>query len=133
MPYIASTMASNVDYVDYADSSSKGSPSIRKRHVTILGGSGVAKRTDSGGVLTSQGVITHVSDDELAFLESNETFKTHQKHGHVKVMLMDVKPEKAVKDMALKEASAPLDDSDFKEGGRAKMASDMAVSSAKIK
>jgi rRNA maturation endonuclease Nob1 len=93
-----------------------------KAEILIRGGHGVAHRQVNGGLVTPQGVVTEVSDEELAFLKKDETFATHLKHGFVKVLTpvaAKAAPEKVAKDMTAADASAPLTDKDFKKGGRA--------------
>ncbi len=125
MPHIASTMTSDVKYTRWV--SNPGGINTKKEiakkdHVLIKGGHGVAQRQNNGGLVTPQGVITAVSDDELAFLKDDEVFKTHLKHGHVKILTpaaAKADPEKVSKDMEQSDKSAPLTDSDFERNGRA--------------
>lgn len=117
MPYIASTMAASVNYVDYKTNTATG-PHKRLQHVTIKGGAGVAKKGGPDGVLTPEGIVTKVSDEELSFLMKDEVFQTHLKFGHVKVLKMNVEGDKAARDMTKKDPSAPLTEADSKEGGR---------------
>lgn len=132
MPFIASTMSANVDYVDYYPSDSGAH--TRKRTVTIKGGAGVASRPHAlaTGMLTPPGHVTEVTDEELDFLMNNHTFKQQMNAGFLQVLKRDVAPEKATKDMKTTDPSAPLTEKDFKEGGRSKMAADMAVKTGKI-
>ncbi len=116
MPYVASTQSAPVEYVDWIAGPSGGAH-VRGMSVTVNGGANVAQR-ESGGIFTRQGVLTKVTDDELAFLQRNEVFKDHLKAGHVKIMRSESKPEKFTGDMKKRDASAPLTVSDYEPGGR---------------
>lgn len=125
MPHVASTMSSDTHYSDWT--SNPGGINVKKeitgkKQVTVHGGHGVAKLHKNGARITPEGVITEVTEAELAFLQKDEVFQTHLKHGFVKILsnaASKAAPEKIAKDMAGADASAPLTDKDFKKGGRA--------------
>lgn len=110
MPYIASTLTSPTRYVDWLRAGD-GSL-VEKRSVTIKGGFGLADKN----FVTHQGaVLTSVSDDELAFLESDSHFKEHVKEGFLKVFRKgSVEGEKAADGMKLGDKSQPLNPLQFK-------------------
>lgn len=131
MPQIASTLTSDVKYTLWH--ATKGGVNREISHVTIRGGHGVAHRRDNGGVDTPVGMITSVTDEQLTQLRADEVFQTHVRNGFVRVIESDrkVDPEKVVKDLEPREPSAPLQDSDFKEGGRAAAPKDLKLSLGK--
>lgn len=137
MPQVASTLATDVKYTLWQPKSkdAPGGPNTPLKHVTIHGGHGVAHRRANGGLDTPIGMITSVTDDELALLKKDEVFQTHEKNGYVRVIESDKKvdPEVVAADLEAKEPSAPLDDADFKEGGRAGAAKDLKLSLGKGK
>ncbi len=135
MPHIASTMTSDVKYTRWTSNpggiNTKKEVTTGKDHVLIRGGHGVAQRKADGGLVTPNGIITSVTEEELAFLMKDEVFQTHLKAGAVKVLKHNTTPEKAVKDMATESKSAPLTDKDFKKGGRAQVPENMKVNGGK--
>lgn len=128
MPHIASTMTSDTHYSDWV--SNPGGINVKKdivgkKQVTIRGGHGVAKLHKNGARITPDGVITEVTEEELAFLKKDEVFQTQLKGGFVKILTpsaaktAEKAPEKIAADMTPADNSAPLTDKDFKKGGRA--------------
>lgn len=137
MPQVASTLATDVKYTLWQPKSkdAPGGPNTALKHVTIHGGHGVAHKRANGGLETPIGMITSVTDDELELLNKDEVFQTHMKNGYVRIIKSDteISSEKAAKDLEAKEPSAPLDDADFKEGGRAGDTKDLKLSLGKGK
>ncbi len=122
MPFVASTMTSDVVYHLYSDHA-KGQNSIatqtKKRSILIKGQAGVAQKEKSGRLWTPDGTMNHVSDSDLELLKKDGTFQTHLKNGAVKIIAQKTTIEKASKDMAKDEKSSPLTEKDYKRGGRA--------------
>lgn len=133
MPQVASTLTSDVKYTLW--DSQTGGVNREIMHVTIRGGHGVAHRRAHGGIETPVGIITSVTDEQLAFLLKDEVFQLHMKNHYVKIIENDrkVEPEKVVKDLEAREPSAPLNDADFKEGGRAQAPEALKLSLGKGK
>lgn len=101
MPYVYSTITNDTSYCHYE----KGGADlpVLKRKVTIKGGA------TRGGkhIITPDGVVMHVSDDELEFLESNEAFKRHKTRGHIKVGKSQRDANEVARDMETHDASSP--------------------------
>lgn len=122
MPYVVSTHSSDVEYVNWS-TNKDGGVNIRKEisdgktGVLIHGGHGVAQKSGSRGIYTPDGVITKITDDELTFLKSDQTFLQHEKSGGVKVVKTNADPSKVAKDMATSK-DTPLTVKDFEKGGR---------------
>lgn len=133
MPQVASTLTSDVKYTLW--DAKTGGVNREIAHVTIRGGHGIAHKRSHGGIETPVGMITSVTDDQLAMLLKDEVFQTHQKNGYVKIIETDrkVEPEKAVKDLEAREPSAPLNDADFQAGGRAQAPEALKLSLGKGK
>lgn len=133
MPHIASTLTTDMKYTLWG--SNPGGVNVETKHVIIHGGHGVAHRRSHGGLETPEGVMTQVTDEELEILEKDEVFQLHKKNGFVRVIktAKAPAPEKAAADMAAADASAPLVDKDFQEGGRAAAPSDLKLSVSKDK
>lgn len=122
MPYVASTMSGGVTYAEYAspENEKHAGPREIKRTVVIKGGAGIANRKHAlaEGVLTPDGVVTKITDDDLEFLMRNKIFLKHLKGEFVKVLKFDTNPTKAASDMNKKDPGRPLTPEDSKEGGR---------------
>jgi len=137
VPQVASTLSSDVKYTLWKPKAKGevGGVNVPQAHVVIHGGHGVAIRHEHGGLITPQGVLTSVTDDQLELLNNNEIFQTHVRNGFIRVIASDrkVEPAKAASDLAAVEPSSPLTDKDFKEGGRAEAPKDMKLTLGKGK
>lgn len=120
MPYVASTLSSDVLYTGYVNKTAKGDKAgaVCKIGYSVLvkGGANVANKLS-----TPEGVITGINDEQAAFLRADRLFQLHQSNGHVKIFERSVEPKKAAKDMKDRDSSSQLNEAkgDFKEGGRA--------------
>lgn len=137
MPQVASTLSCDVKYTLWAPKSkdAPGGVNTAIAHVVVHGGHGVAHRREHGGLETPKGVLTSVTDEQVALLKKNETFQTHEKNGFVRIIETEKKvaSNKAADDLEGVEPSSPLTDKDFKAGGRAAAPSDMKLSLGKGK
>ncbi len=117
MPHIVSTLAADTNYIDYEPSVDGGANVVRKA-VLVHGGAGVAnqKRALAGAILTSEGISTKVSDEDLEFLEAHPTFQLHKKNGHIRILRFVESAEKVAKDMT-RDVSAPQTPDTFKKEG----------------
>lgn len=115
MPYVYSTLSTDVCYNDFKPSNGR-EPNFVERKVLIRGGANVATKH----LVTPKGVMTKVSDEELAFLEKDEVFQLHVKNGHITVSGREANPDKVAGGMTDKDASAPLTPADYKDGDRPK-------------
>lgn len=130
MPSIVSTMTHDVKYTLWQ--SNPGGINIPKKFILIKGGHGVARRDAAGGLHTPNGVVTAVTEDELAFLQADEVFCTHLKSGGVKVVSSAAAkaPEKVTLDMG-QSPDRPLTPKDSEKGGRATVPDSMKVNGGK--
>lgn len=87
MFYVYSTLSANQNYDG----------------VHIAGGTGVA---NSRTLVTPRGMVTPVTEEQLAILKNNRVFNIHQKAGYIDVQNKEVKPEKVAKNMADKDKGA---------------------------
>lgn len=116
MPYVFSTATNSAYYCAY-DTSTPG-PAVIKKRVEIKGGhnlNAAHNPAQKNNVYTPYGVRTEVSEADLEFLMSNETFKRHIKLGFIVVDSKKIAPEKVAKNMEQKDGSAPLTPDDFVE------------------
>ena len=100
--YVYSTMTSSTAYAVYKETNAKDIPVITKK-ILIEGGSNVVP-IPSKGIITPRGVVTEVSDDDMALLEKDYHFNEHKKHGYITVEKKAIPVEKAVAAMEPKDA-----------------------------
>lgn len=105
MPFVASTMSAPVQYVQYGGTDMP----VAQRSVTIEGGANVANKN----LITPQGVITEVSNEDAAFLNKDQVFNMHRDAGYVQILDKRVDGDAAAVDMTHRDPSAPLVDADF--------------------
>lgn len=109
MPYITSTMSAGVKYAVYGKSAG-GLPVVLKE-IEVKGGANVANKV----LYTPSGIVTKVSDDELAALESNPVFKMHVKAGYLKISKLS---GENTKNLEAKDSSAQLTPETFTKKGK---------------
>lgn len=102
MAFIYSTASSSTAFHDYSKTTDQ--LQVINRTVVINGGAGVAGKH----FITPLGVMTEVTDDELAFLETDEVFISMQKNGFITVRNSNVNVEVAVADMETRDEAAPI-------------------------
>lgn len=111
MPTIVSTASNPGRYVEY-EHLPNGLHRI-KRSVQINGGAGVMQKR---GLVTSLGVTTIVTDDELKFLKTNSAFLRHIDAGFLKIVTGNprlVDGNSVAKDMEPRDGASPLMVQDF--------------------
>lgn len=116
MPYITSTMSASVSYAIYKKT--MGGLPVVEKEITIEGGANVMSKKL---LATPNGVVTKVTDEELALLEQHPVFKIHASKGFVRVSKNNPQEDAItvnVKDMERKDASAPRVDSDYTKKGK---------------
>lgn len=112
--YIASKMAANVNYAIYT----KGQHGVNlvKQVITIKGGADVM---DKKTLVTPEGVVTVLSDEDFSKLHSNPIFVRHMERGVLKVCSNERNAEKASNELT-KDTSAQLTPKDYKKQGKKK-------------
>jgi hypothetical protein len=106
--FIYSTLTASQKYTQWKKG--KADLSTRDKSVYIQGGSNVPDKH----LVTPRGVVTEVTADQLAVLESNPSFKRHKERGFIKVERHKAETmEKAVSDMVQRDPSAPLVPDDY--------------------
>ena len=112
--YIASKMAANVNYAIYT----KGQNGINvvKQVITINGGADVM---DKKTLITPEGVVTVLSDEDFSKLQSNPIFVSHMERGVLKVCSNERNAENVSKELT-KDTSAQLTPKDYKKQGKKK-------------
>jgi len=116
MPYITSTMSASVSYATYKQTAG-GLPVIDKE-IVIEGGANVMSKKL---MVTPNGVVTKVTDEELELLEQHPLFKIHKQNGYVRVSKSNPQEDVAkvdTGDMEQKDASAQRVDSDYTKKGK---------------
>lgn len=112
--YIMSKMTSNVNYTIYAKAPS-GLPVV-KQIITVRGGADVI---DKKTLVTPEGVLTVISDDEYNKLQLNPIFRRHLERGMISVSSNESNAEKTSKELS-KDSSAQLTPKDYKKSGKNK-------------
>lgn len=114
MHYIYSTLTCDNAYTIYdLDHKSKDIPKILRK-ILIKGGCGVATKH----LFTPKGIMTQVSDEDLALLEKDSNFINHRDNGFIHVEKRNIDIEKAIKNMAPKDGSAPKTPADYKQSDK---------------
>lgn len=115
--YVYSTLSNDQRYRVYR---SGGIAPVVETEVFIRGKANVALRNKSGGLETSLGAVTKITEEELEQLQKCYVFNIHVKNGHIKIEKGIKSLEKAkdlvaksVEDMNTKDDSAPKVESDF--------------------
>jgi hypothetical protein len=113
--YVYSTLSANVAYVVWDFKPDQQVARIKHR-ITIKGGAGVAENKH---LITPKGLVTQVSDSDLALLRENPVFKRQEDRGFLKVESTKTQKniEKAISDMEGRDNSAPITPQDFELQG----------------
>ena len=102
MPYVFSTLSSDMDYTNHVDGGAD--LPIELPPVRIKGGAGVA----DSRIVTPRGVVTEVTDEQLEYLKANAVFRVHMANGFITVETKKADPEKVAANMTGRDASAPM-------------------------
>lgn len=105
--YVYSTLSTDQLYTLYV----RGGNDIPRpdKQILVKGGANVANKH----LWTPRGVVTEITEEELALLRDNKLFQIHEKNGYVKVDKAKVEVEKAVSDMEPRDESSPLQPGDY--------------------
>ena len=112
--YVFSTITADVAYTGYKPMREGQQVNVVEHSVLIKGGANVA----DGNFVTPEGVVTEISEEDLAHCMANPVFKLHMENGFIKVDKKDQKIEKAVSDMVKRDESAPLTEDDYTSVGK---------------
>jgi len=107
--YVYSTLTCNQAYTNHAVGGAD--LPIALDPVIIRGGAGIA----NAHLVTPEGTVTSVTDEQLEYLRCNPCFLHHEKHGYIKVSTAKVDIEKVVADMSQRDQSAPVVPPDLKD------------------
>lgn len=108
--YIFSTLTCDNAYNLYHPRLHDKAPNRIARSVVIKGGANVS---DKKFRITSPGVMTKVTDEELELLKNNVVFKRHVERGFLIIENKKVEVEKASSKMTKKDRSAPKVPEDY--------------------
>lgn len=111
MNYVYSTLTCDNAYTVYEKTT--GGLTIPKAEVVINGGTGLANKH----LITPLGMVTNITDDELAMLKENPVFIEHVKNGFLIVQEggKAEDAEKVASDMSTDSGSSPLTEQDVAE------------------
>lgn len=107
MHHIYSTLTASQVYTQTKPGG--GDIPVETGRVYIAGGSNVPDKY----MVTPRGVVTSVTDEELAILQENEVFQAHVKNGFISIQTTEKNVEKVTADMEGRDKSAPLIEEDF--------------------
>ena len=107
--YVFSTLANDQLYTNWLQGGND--LPIKGHSVLIKGGTGVA----NDRLITPLGVSTEITDYDLEELKKNPSFLDHEKNGFITVRNKKAETEKVASDMNLKDESAPMTNSDYKD------------------
>ncbi len=112
--YVTSKMAASVNYTIYT----KAAQGLNKvqQVITIRGGADVA---DKMTLVTPEGIVTALSDDEFGKLQDSPIFRRHVERGMIKVSVNERNAEKSSAELT-KDTSAQLTPKDYKKQGKRK-------------
>lgn len=111
MPFVYSTLSCAQNYTLWDVSKEVGKPHRAMKTVHIKGGHSIA---DKKTLVTPIGVVTEVSESDLAALMQVKAFKNHIDAGFIRIEKTAQAPEKvATSDMAQADASSQLSEQDF--------------------
>jgi hypothetical protein len=112
--FVYSTLTNSLTIADYIKRD--GGVPTKKRQVLINGGANLASKH----LITPQGVVTELSNDDYDFVKENKMFQRMVERGFIKVDAKKMDVEKVVADMESRDESAPLVPQDFEDTDGAK-------------
>jgi len=107
--YIYSTLTSGMDYTLYQNNEN-GTHAV-KAVVSIKGGANLPDKF----LITPQGVVTEVDDEQVAILKQIPLFNQHVAAGFIVLSEARSEVESVVPDMVSRDKSAPLTPNDYVE------------------
>lgn len=111
--YIVSRAAQDIEYAEWAFN--KAGSHEKKKSVIIKGGAHVINRKT---LTTPKGVITPVTAEELAFLESNNAFQRHKQNGFVEIVKSKDDAEDIAESEGTRDNGSQLTKKDFTDRGQ---------------
>lgn len=116
--FVYSTATNSTYYCDYPPPDPHRSHHTPIKRVLIKGGHGLASQlshSGPGNIFTPQGVVTQVSDEDMEWLQKNDSFREHIEKGFLIVDKRRVEPSNHARNMTQKDGSAPLIPKDFEK------------------
>lgn len=111
--YVFSTLAADTAYAAYIEGGADMPIQDHERTILIRGGAGVATKH----LVTPYGVMTKVSEEELALLKKNAVFQLHMDNKFITIQDKAHDAELVVTGEGLKrDNSSPITPEDFVEG-----------------
>lgn len=109
--FIFSTLTNDQVYSTWKQSDGTRLPT-RDAQVLVKGGTGVASKH----FVTPRGVMTEVTDEQLAILKKVPAFQRHVDRKFLAIEDKAYEPEKVAADLDMADPSAPLTDADYEPG-----------------
>ncbi len=115
MPYICSKLTCDNSYTTWNQAKGGANDLPKKdRQILINGGAGVANKN----IITPDGVVTEVSEEQLKLLESVPNFKRHVAGGFLKVLTKNPTNVKSVAADLEKDKATPITPKDLEKQGK---------------
>ena len=111
--YVFSTLTANQKYPIWAKVPGRDLP-VQKSYVLIRGGANLPSKT----LVTPQGVMTPIIDEQYEQLKQSSGFKKHLANGFLSVEDKPYDIDKVVSDLEEKDTSAPMTAKDFENAGQ---------------
>lgn len=111
MPYVLSKLANTQIYTQYVKGANNLNLPCAK--VEIKGGADITNKN----LITPEGVLTKITDNELEILKANKDFQLHLEHGHVRYFGKNPDVDKEA-DKLEKDTSKPLTPDDYIKKGK---------------
>lgn len=112
MPYILSKLANTQIYTQYAKDVSNNINVVTEQ-VEVKGGSDVTNKN----LITPNGVVTKVTNNQLEILKANKDFQKHLERGYVNFFAFNPSVDKEVEKLQ-RDKSAPLRPEDYTKKGK---------------
>jgi len=99
--YVYSTLSNDQAYTQYV----KGTEVPQVEHTINIAG--------KANFLTPLGMVTEITEEDLAILKGNQMFQIHEANGFITISNTKADPETVAADMTGRDGSAPLVEQDF--------------------
>ena len=110
--FVFSTLANDQKYVDWSKPATEGQLPVEQGSVVIKGGFGMM----NDRFVTSMGVRTEVTEEQMAMLQRNPGYLAHLKAGFLTVHTKPAEAEKVAADMNRADGSLPLTPAEYTAG-----------------
>ena len=115
MKYVVSKLSFGQEFSFYAPNEG-GGPAVKIGGILVKGGCNV--RNEHSLVMTTDGVVTELSDEDAVRLAAHPVYQMYEKNGAMRLVGTRGDARSASGDLIEKDGSAQLTEKDFKKKGR---------------